>query len=135
VGELGIPVADQESECADAVVEVYGEVPGCLRGPSAGGVGGDAEDVDSADMDLDDEQHVKSAQEDRVEVKEIAGQQPVGLGAKERSPGRVEASRWRADAVAAQNSTDGRLADAIAQPDELALYPPVSPPGALSRQL
>ena len=66
-----------------------------LSGPGAIGVGGDAGDVHVAGGHFHDEQHVQAAEEDRVDVEEVAGQQPVRLSAEECPPGGVlPAGRW-----------------------------------------
>ena len=61
-GELGVAVADEEPEALVGVVEVHEQVPGLLGEPGSGGVGGDAEDVDSAGAVFDDEEHVEPVQ-------------------------------------------------------------------------
>jgi hypothetical protein len=56
-----------------------------LRGlgdPLPGRMSGHPEDVNSEGPDFDHEQCVQAAQEDRIEVEEVAGQQAVGLGAR-----------------------------------------------------
>jgi hypothetical protein len=47
-GEFGVAVPDQKREARRAVAEVGQEVPCLLGDPGAGGVGGDAEEVDAA---------------------------------------------------------------------------------------
>ena len=62
-------------------------------------MGGHAEDVHVPGGHLHDEQHVQAAEEDRVDVEEVAGQQPLRLSAQERPPGGVRPSgRWPASA-------------------------------------
>jgi hypothetical protein len=83
---LGVPVADEEPERRDPVVEVGHEVAGGLRSPPHGRVLGDAKDVDPATRDFHDEQYVESAQPNGVEMEEVAGQQPGRLGCEENRP-------------------------------------------------
>jgi hypothetical protein len=45
-------------------------------------VGGHAEDVHVPGRDLRDEQDVQALEEDRVDLEEVAGQQPLCLGAQ-----------------------------------------------------
>ena len=52
-GELGVAIADEEPEAAPRVFEVGGEVAGDLNHPVTVGVGGDAEQVHDAPLDLD----------------------------------------------------------------------------------
>jgi hypothetical protein len=64
---------------------------------------------------LHDEQHVHAAQEDCVNVEEVAGQKPVRLCAQECPPGGVVAAgRW--PACGAEDPPDGRRADVVAEP-------------------
>jgi hypothetical protein len=71
-GELGIPIADEESEATPCVVEIYGEVARLSGQPGAGGVGCDGEDVYAAGGVLDDEERIQPAQGDRVDVEQVA---------------------------------------------------------------
>ena len=90
-------------------------------------MGGHPGDVDPAGGYLDDEQHVQPAQEHRVEMKEIAGQQPVGRGAQKGPPGRVHLPGCWAQPTGAQDPPHGRLPQPIAQADEFAVGPAIPP--------
>lgn len=79
-GELRVAVAYEEPEPSAGVVEIHGEVAGQLGEPRAGRVGGDAEDVHAAVGVLDHEERIQAAQGDSVEVKQVAGHDPVRLG-------------------------------------------------------
>jgi hypothetical protein len=79
-GELGVVVWDEVPEVLAGVVEVRGEIARLLGEPGAGGVGGDAEDVDLVGGVFDDEERVEPGQCDGVEVEQVAGQDRVGLG-------------------------------------------------------
>ena len=46
VGELGVPVADQEAERADLLTQVHQQVTGSLNGPGGGRAGSHTEDMD-----------------------------------------------------------------------------------------
>ncbi len=83
-GELGVAVPDEEAEGADPVCEVGEQVAGLRGGSGAVRVGGHAEDVHVPGRDLHDEQDVQALEEDRVDLEEVAGQQPLRLGAQER---------------------------------------------------
>ena len=93
---------------------------------------GRPENVDPAGADLHDEQDIQSLQEDRVEVEEVAGQQPVSLGGQEGPPRGVRLPRRRAERAGPQDPPHGRLAESVAQTDELAVHPAVAPPGVFS---
>ena len=84
-GELGVAIADQESEAAPGVVEVHEQVAGQLGQPGAGGVGGDSKDVHPAGGVLDDEERIQPAG-DRLQMQQVAGQDRVRLGPQELAP-------------------------------------------------
>jgi hypothetical protein len=114
-GELRVAVPAQEAGGAVPVSEIHDQVAGLLSGPGAFGVGGHAEDVHVPGGYLYDEQHVQAAEEDCVDMEEVAGQQPVRLGAQECPPGGVlRAGRW--PARGAEDPPDGRRAEVIAEP-------------------
>ena len=73
-GELGVAVPEEEPEPPAGGVEVHEQVAGQLGQPSAGRLGGDAQDVHAAARVLDDKERIHPAQGDRVEVKHVAGQ-------------------------------------------------------------
>jgi hypothetical protein len=57
-GELAVAVADQEPE-AGLLIKRAKEIPGLLGDPRAGGVGGDAGEVDTSVVQLDEGQDVQ----------------------------------------------------------------------------
>jgi hypothetical protein len=90
--------------------------------------------MDPAGAYFDHEQYVQAPQEDRVEVEEVAGQQPVGLSAEECLPRGVRIS-WRgAQPVGAQDPPDGRVAEPVAQAQQFAVDSAIPPPWVLSRE-
>jgi len=76
-GESAVPVADEEPERSAGLGQHRRDVAGLLADPRFGGVGGDAEQVDSAGGDLDDEQDVDAAEKDGVDLEEVGGRIPV----------------------------------------------------------
>ena len=91
-GELGVAVPDEEAEGSGPVAVIHEQVARLLGGPCAVRVGGHAEDVHVPGRYLHDEQHVQASEEDRVDMEEVAGEQPVRLRAQER---RREVSTFR----------------------------------------
>src|SRR6476646_784924 len=61
----------------------------------SGRVGGDPGDVHVATAVLDNHENVEAAQEDRVDVGEVHGEDRVGLRGQELSPGRPRAAGSR----------------------------------------
>jgi hypothetical protein len=135
-GEFGVAVADEVSELVGAVADLPQQVSGLLGGPGGGGVGGDAEDVDSAGADLHDEQRVEPLQRDRVQVEEVCGQKSAGLEFEEGTPltARPVPPRWRSNTDAAQNPADGGGADAVPEATQFAVYAAESPTRVLGTE-
>jgi hypothetical protein len=95
-------------------------------------VGGDADDVDLAGGDLEEEQDVDPFQEHGVDGEEVAGQDGVGLGSEELPPGRPAAARCGIDTGLVQDLPDGTGRCLVPETDEFALYPTM-PPGRVLR--
>src|SRR5664280_803812 len=98
-GELGVAVADEESEHPTGILQVRGEIAGHLCDPWAVRVGGGSEDVRDAALHFDDEQHVVAPQEDSVDVEEVRGHNALGLGGEELGP------RWALSPGFSRNKT------------------------------
>ena len=99
-----------------------------LGGPRPVGVGGDAQDVHAARLDLQHEQHVEPPQRHGVDVEEVDREHPGGLGAQELPPAQVVAAgRRRRYPGPLEDPADGRRADPVAQFEQLALHAPVAP--------
>jgi hypothetical protein len=72
-GELAVSVADQEPDDSGLLIEHGDEVAGLLGDPGAGGVGGDAGEVDAPVVQLDEEQHLQPLPEHGVHGEEVTG--------------------------------------------------------------
>jgi hypothetical protein len=103
------------------VVEVLEHVARQLRQPPSGRVRGDAEDVYPAAGVLDDEERVELAQRDRVEVKQVAGQDRPGLRLKELRPGRTGPARRGIGPCRVDDLPHGGAADLEAESGEFAV--------------
>jgi hypothetical protein len=114
-GELGVTIPDEEAECLGPVAEVHDKVAGLLSGPRAVGMLGDADDSHVPVGHFHHEQHVQAAQEDCVNVEEVAGQQPLRLCTQERPPGSVLPA-GRRPAGSAEDPADGCCAEVVAEP-------------------
>lgn len=95
--ELGIAIPDEEPEATGSFSQIHQQIPGELRHPLAARMGGDAEEVDAPGLDLHDEEDVQPLEEDGVHVHEAAGQEGVGLRAKEGAPGLLGGAGGRPD--------------------------------------
>jgi len=94
-GGPGVPVADQELARGGLVIEDGGDVPGLLGNPEAGGMGGDAGQLQPSAGELDEAQDVHPPQEDRVDGEAVAGHDPGGLLGQERPPACWDTPRRR----------------------------------------
>ncbi|MGH3435459.1 MAG: hypothetical protein ACRDRN_03225 [Sciscionella sp.] len=102
--------------------------------PGTGGVDGDAKDVDAAGGVLDDEQHIEPVKQQGVDVEEVGGQDAVGLGGKELSPGGPAAARCGIDTGSLEDQPHGAGRKVVAEPGEFAVNPSVSPGRVLRSQ-
>src|SRR5690348_11088016 len=91
-------------------------------------------DVYPAGRCLHDEQHLQTRQEDGVHGEEITRQQALRLSAQERSPGGIQAARSGPVPPRSADPADGRLADVVAEPGQLAVDSAVAPSWVLRRQ-
>ena len=128
-GELPGPVPDQEPEVRGAITQIHQQVADLLHGPRPVRVRGDTEDVHVTRADLYDEQAVQALQGHRaVHVEEVGGEHRRCLSVQELPPGRVGAPlRCRRDLQGLEDPADGGCADPVAEFQQLALDPLVSP--------
>ena len=120
-GELARPVPDQELDRGRALAQVHQEVAGCLRGPRAVGVRGDAGQVSPAGAVLDHDQRVDAPQQHGVHVDEVGGDDAAGLGGQELLPGRAGAAGRGTDPRGVQDLPDRGGGDPVAEPEQLTL--------------
>jgi hypothetical protein len=130
-GELAVPVTDQEPKLLGSVAEVHQQVAGLLGDPGAGGMGGDSGDVHAAAAVLDHDEEVEAPEEDGVDVGEVDGEDRVGLGGEELSPGWAGASWGGVEAGGLEDRPDGGRGDLVAESDEFAVDASVAPAGIL----
>jgi hypothetical protein len=60
--ELGVAIADQETQPLDPIVKVHEQIAGLLGHPRSGRVGRDAREMHRAGAELDEEQDVEPAE-------------------------------------------------------------------------
>src|SRR5579859_1499871 len=99
--ELGVAVVEEELDPDGLVLEVPDQVAGLLCNPFAGGVGGDAREMDATGTDFDEEEDVELTEPGGVHGEEVDGKDGVGVGANELAPGHPAAPRGRWYPVAA----------------------------------
>lgn len=80
---------------------------------------------------LDCDQCVDAPEEHGVHVQEVHRQDGLGLSGEELAPGRTRSSRRGVDVGIVQDLPHGGGRDAMAESDQFALHPPVSPAGIL----
>ena len=125
VDEPAATVAYEGAGVGELVGVADEQVAGGLGGPSAGGVFGDAAEVDGWGGDVDEEQQVEPAQCDAVDGGEVAGH--GGLGAQGLRPGHVGSVRCWVDARVFEDLPDGGRRDAMSEADQFAVDAPVAP--------
>ena len=79
-GEDRVAVVDQEPQCAEAAIQVHGEVAGLLRYPRPGRARGYPGQVQPARAVLDEHQHVQPLKQRRFRHQEVTGDDRVRLG-------------------------------------------------------
>jgi hypothetical protein len=107
--ELRISIADEETHLASGLFGLRCEIASDLGHPQTVGVGGHAEQVDDAPFELDDEQHVITAEQNGVDREEISGQEAFGLGAEELAPAGPNSPGRGSKAVTAEDAGDAAL--------------------------
>ena len=125
--ELVIVVPEEEPERLAGALKIHEQITGQLGQPLPGWVRGDPEDPHLPGGVLDDEEPVQPSEGHRLEVEQVASEDPVGLCGKELPPARSRSSRRRIEAGRGQNPPHGGGADPVAQPGQLALHAPVAP--------
>ena len=103
----------------------------CWVTQAPGGMSGDAGDVHAAAAVLDHNENVEAAQEDRVDVGEVDGEDRVGLRGEELAPGRPGSSRSRIEAGFLEDRPGGGRGDRMAESDQFAVDAAVAPPWVL----
>ena len=131
--ELRVTVANQVSESVPGLLQITGKTAGQLNCPVPGRMLGNAEQVDSACLDLDDERDIQPLQRHGVDVEEIDRKQAAGLGAQQGAPGVVAARGWR-DPAGTQDLADGRGGGPMVEATQLALDANHTPGPVLPRQ-
>lgn len=126
-------VTDQVGEAASGTVEIRSQVAGQLGYPGSGRVVGDAEQMDAVGAVLDDESRVQALQGHGVDVKEVDGEQAIGLCAQECAPRVTASRRWR-DPAATQDPANRGGGDAVPEPTQLTLNADHAPGPVLRRQ-
>jgi hypothetical protein len=104
----------------------------CWVTQSPVGWAGDSGEVHTAAAVLDNHEDVEAAQEDRVDVGEVDGEDCVGLRGEELAPGRACPSGRGIEPGVLQDRPDGGGGDGVAESDQLALYPSIPPSGILA---
>jgi hypothetical protein len=116
-----------------ALAEVHEEVACLLGSPGSGRMGGDAQNVHGAGLDLHHEQDIKALEQHGVHVHEVARQDAGRLRFQELPPGRRRPPRGRAKPGGGQDPTDRPLPHPMPQAGQLALDAPVAPARVLPR--
>ena len=131
---FGVSVTDEELYGPIAFGQVGDQVPRHLDHPRAGGVTGDAQDVDPPTIELEGKEHVELTEEDRVDRKEVHRQDALGLDSEKLGPGGTPTPRRWTKAVGTKDPPDGGGAYSKPELSELALDPDTAPVAVLPAQ-
>src|SRR6266705_5343767 len=134
VDELGIPIMDGEPDWSLQLVQLPGQVSGLLSDPGAVGMSGAVGVENAAAADLQEDDHVESPKQHRVDGEEVAGQDRSGVSGEKLRPSRTIAARCRRNAMTAQDAADGARRDLVAELEELALDAAIAPTWVLPAQ-
>ena len=86
-GVLGVAISDEELDAARVVSKLHREVAGLLGHPSGDRLGGDASDPHEPRVVVDEHEHVEPAEENRVDMEEVARDESLRLRGEELCPG------------------------------------------------
>lgn len=131
LGEPAVSVLEQERYACGAVGDVHQQIPGGLGGPRSGWMRGHSCQMCPAGTVLDRDQGVDSSEHHGSYVHEIHGQDSLRLGGEELAPGWACPARCGIDTSVVQDLPNGGGGDAMAEPDQFTLHPPMSPGGIL----
>jgi hypothetical protein len=129
-----VAVADEVVGGRAGVVEVHGEVAGGLGDPGRGGVRGGAEDPDATGGVFDHSEDVQACPGQGHGLKEVGGEDRVGLAAEEVGPGGRGPVGRGIDAGLTQDLPDGGWGDRDAEDEQFAVNASVAPAAVLSGQ-
>jgi hypothetical protein len=80
-----------------------------------------------------DRQHVQALKQHRVDVEQVAGQDPFGLRGQELPPGQASAARRRVDACPGEQQPYRARREPVAKPGQFTVDAPVAPGRVLCR--
>ena len=130
---FAVAIPDEEPEPSRAVAKVDQQVAGLLDNPGSGRVRGDAQQVHAAGGMLDDEQNIEPVPQQRIDAKEVRGENAVCLGAQELPPAGPVAARGGIQAGSLQNRPHRARRKPITQASKLTVDPAVAPGRVLRR--
>ena len=106
--ELGVPIPDEELGWARSARKVETQIARLLDNPLPHWVGGDPAEIDPPGVDLDEEQHVQTAKQHRIDGEEVAGQHGMRLRSQELCPGWACSARSGLDAMPPEDCPHAR---------------------------
>ena len=102
--------------------------------PASVGVRGAACEVHAPTVELEEEEHIEASEPERVDGKEIAGNDRLRVSGQELAPAELGASARRGHACLSEDLGDRRCRDTYAHTGELADDPLATPARVLPRQ-
>jgi hypothetical protein len=121
VGELGIPVPDQELQRCHALAEVHQQIPRLLSHPGSARARRDSQKMHAAGGMLHEKQHIQPLAQQRVDAEKVGGENSLCLGGQELSPGRAIAARCGVDAGSLEDRPDRARRNRVTESGEFAV--------------
>ena len=134
LGELLIPIANQEAERFLALRQRPRQLPGLLRHPGPAWIGCAPGEMHTTTAQLDEEEHVEPLQPDRLHGEEIDGEHTLPMRSYEFAPGRAPARADRTEATFPKPCAHGRRRHRDAESFELPNDALISPARVFCRE-
>jgi len=125
--ELRVPIVDQVAKLDAVVFEPPPQLPGLLSHPRLGRFGRTAHCQDPPSRQVNKEEDVEAPEEDRVQAKEVSRDDAFCVRLEELLPAQPGSPRRRRDARRDQNRSDSRRCNRVAQLQQFAAHPEVTP--------
>ena len=134
VGELLVPVANQEAEFLGAFRQRPGQLARLLCDPGRGRIRRAAREMDAAAAQFDEEEDVQTLEPDGLDGEKVDGEHSVPVRAYERPPGRSSSSANRSETGVPKPRAHGRRRDSEPQPLQFTDDAQIAPPRIVARE-
>jgi hypothetical protein len=123
--ELGIAFPNQELPSVSLLSQGEAQIASLLSDPLPHRIGGDADEGDPRGIDLDEEQHVETFEQDGVDGEEVRRKHCRSPGSQELVPAGATSSRRWIDAVTFEYRPDARSSETHAHRRQFPVNPSI----------